>query len=628
MLSNSTWHTLSSAFLDEEFAVRSAAMEELSAFFKGVGIYGTENSRLPPKAPALRFVSLITLCSDSDREHDVANGSAANAGKVASSTRTAALHCIVNLRKMSEATYTQCCAIGREAEQKFETHLKMRIMPEYSVPLAFHLLSHRRETPSEGATTSEEASDAETADDDDDLSLIRKKEGQHRILRKRLKLLFDPLIQSLGDGADNISFLLRLTEILGKHYGPADMTNALTSGPSPGKRRSIDSTDSSVERPISKTNSKKCEQLTAKLRTICTVAREILLSYVKSDVNLSTYPGLIQLPGSLFKRSDVGTVRLSERSFEAKADANKRPRLEGIKTPIAARASAKKRRSTASPRRSVGELLVSTGSNTEKPDTRVTFSPVVEYRASATNKEHFRSPSPIAKSSSPSSLPGSIGRRSTRSSSQDADTLGTSPPSDLPTATAHEASSNEGSPSTVYSNSKDDADRLSSSNDEFNSQTSQSSLPSMKATTQSSDATLLSSSLNAPPSKRLSQSSSRSSNTSSSGLRKRTQAMIVSKPAPVASKKQTKTKRGTLPTQIKVKRVAPKNANSSRLDVDDLDFDFDDEDENKPVSRNQSKAKKSKKAASGRGSKSHAVAAAAKVALSKGTSNTARSRRH
>jgi len=42
----------------------------------------------------------------------------------------------------------------------------------------------------------------------------------------------------------------------------------------------------------------------AKLKTICVVAREVLLSYMKKDVNLTTYPGVIQLSMDLFCRSN------------------------------------------------------------------------------------------------------------------------------------------------------------------------------------------------------------------------------------------------------------------------------------------------------------------------------------
>jgi hypothetical protein len=55
----------------------------------------------------------------------------------------------------------------------------------------------------------------------------------------------------------------------------------------------------------------------AKLKTICVVAREVLLSYMKKDVNLTTYPGVIQLSMNLFRRSNPTSavkVSLSQQS--------------------------------------------------------------------------------------------------------------------------------------------------------------------------------------------------------------------------------------------------------------------------------------------------------------------------
>jgi hypothetical protein len=634
MLSQSMWHTLSNAFLDEEFVVREAAMDELSDFFKGAGIYGAEKSRLPPKAPSLRFLSLITLCSDGDREQDVANGSAANVGKVVATTKNAAVHCIVNLRKLSEATYTQCCARGKEAEKRFETQIKMLIMPEYSVPYAFHLLSHRRETPSEGSIAIADALDEDEMADNEDRSVVHD-EGQQRTLRKRLKLLFDPLVQSLGDGADNISFLLRMTEILGKHYTPVDVENIFASVSSPAARLSIETNKSTVDKPRQKGSSKKTQLLDAKLKTICTVARDVLLSFVKKDVNLTTYPGIIQLPASLFKRSNIGTVRLSLQSSDSTADRNKQPRTAGIKTPVGAQISIK-RRSGQSPRRSV-EAPPGSSSSQKAKDSRVTFSPVVQYRAPPDSNESFGDLSPIAKSCSPASVPSTRGHRSASQGSgsgpaSSVDTLGTTPPANLRTATAPGASSDEGSPASPNSSRSIDEQATKhankhaspSDNDALDLHSTQSNLPSMKSTTQSSEASAVSLSQNSEPfSKRLSQSSGQSSNSSTSRLRKRrTTTVLKDKPEPEAKKQK---KRSTLPSQIKVKEVAAK-ANSR--EADDLDFDFYDEPEteNKPVSRNQSKSTKSKKATAGKGSKANTIPAAAKPSNAKATTTSVRSR--
>ena len=126
-VSPAKWHTLSESFLDEERSVREAVIAELAAYLTGVGVYGSEKSNLQSKAPSLRFVALVCLCSDGDHglEHDPANGNAANVGKCTSSAKMAAMQCIAKLRKFSDATYTQCRAMGKEAEHKFETKFKM-----------------------------------------------------------------------------------------------------------------------------------------------------------------------------------------------------------------------------------------------------------------------------------------------------------------------------------------------------------------------------------------------------------------------------------------------------------------------------------------------------------------------
>ena len=63
--------------------------------------------------------------------------------------------------------------------------------------------------------------------------------------------------------------------------------------------------------PYDEKSEEKASLAEAKLRIICSSAREVLLSYVKKDVNLATYPGGIQLPASLFQRKPpVAKLRL------------------------------------------------------------------------------------------------------------------------------------------------------------------------------------------------------------------------------------------------------------------------------------------------------------------------------
>ena len=99
-------------------------MVELMANLRGIGVYGTELSKVPSKAPPLRFVALVSLYADEDHgaEHDGANGNAANVHKVTAAVKSAATQCVDFLRDISDNTYThQCRSIEKEAEQKFDT---------------------------------------------------------------------------------------------------------------------------------------------------------------------------------------------------------------------------------------------------------------------------------------------------------------------------------------------------------------------------------------------------------------------------------------------------------------------------------------------------------------------------
>ena len=337
-LTKPMWHTLGEAFLDEELVTREAAMEELSNLLKGHGVYTTE------KAPSLRFLALVALCCDGDRDHDASNASSANVGKAASIVKDAANHCIINMRKYADKCYTFCSANGQQ--ETYEKKMKYQLMPEYVVPYVFHLLSHRRETPGEGGLATAEADLSDSEDDEAGGVSGLTDESQQRILRKRLKVVFDPLVQSLGDGADNISFLLRMTDILSKHT-PVDVSTTFASESSP--RISVGSTGSKVSKAESKVGSKRAVMLQAKLKTVCAAAREVLLSFVKKDVNLTTYPGVIVIPPSLFRKSE--TVSKLESSAGAKRSRSKEPTktpsersrsIEKIKTPTNRSASSKR----------------------------------------------------------------------------------------------------------------------------------------------------------------------------------------------------------------------------------------------------------------------------------------------
>jgi len=53
-----------------------------------------------------------------------------------------------------------------------------------------------------------------------------------------------------------------------------------------------------------------------KLKNICATAREVLLSYVKTDANLDTHPGAIRMPGNLFRRREIRKRKTKESSSE------------------------------------------------------------------------------------------------------------------------------------------------------------------------------------------------------------------------------------------------------------------------------------------------------------------------
>jgi hypothetical protein len=284
-LTTERWHILAGAFLDDESVVRGAVMTELSLMLTGNGKFGKFGGH-GAMVPLLRLVAFVVLCVDGDHSagHSIANGNAANVGKKASSIKAHAKGCITALRNAYEVTAAQARANGEEAEKRFEATMKVALMPEFIVPYAMHLLAFRRETPHAYANNS---GVTQTSVDDDAIDGV----GQ-RVLRKRLKWLFDPLVLSLGDSADNISFLLRMTELLGK-YDPIRAS----------KRASVGGELSYSARDDDEKGARDGSQReSAKLQVVCAVAREVLLSYVKKDVNLAVYPGKITLPAHLFRR--------------------------------------------------------------------------------------------------------------------------------------------------------------------------------------------------------------------------------------------------------------------------------------------------------------------------------------
>lgn len=257
---------------------KDAVMNELSMMLIGEGHYRQGNLGF---LPSLRFLACVTLCPDDDHHRSISG--AAKVGRRATITKEAALKCVVSLRRTSEDTFLQCRAISKKAEENFEKNLKMKLMPEFTVPYAFHLLSFCPETPCG------EFIRRKSVDQDDE-------EASHKLLRKRLRWLLEPLVQSLGDGADNISFLLRLTELLGQRYRPIDVFDSKSSITSP------DSPFTDISN-LENDDTTHGDSSQAKLKVICAEAREILLKLVKKDSNLNPYPGVIQIPSFLYTRS-------------------------------------------------------------------------------------------------------------------------------------------------------------------------------------------------------------------------------------------------------------------------------------------------------------------------------------
>jgi hypothetical protein len=605
------WHTLSEAFLDEERVVREVTMAELSLMLSGSGIYGVEGSHLPPQTPALRFVSLVVFCTDGDHgaDQDGANGNAANVGKLAIQTKTSVLHCFVNLRKACGDCYTRSRSMGKETEKKFENHYKMMLLPEYVVPFSFHLLALRRETPSAGGTAAGVLPGEKKVGDSDAHSSPRSvdDESQQRVLRKRLKWLFEPLVQSLGDSADNISFLLRMAEIIGKQYKPVDAFPGHSSTASSPLRLSMSSQTSTDFQPVADVVDKRGEMLETKLKTICVAAREVLLSFVKKDVNLTTYPGTIHLPNALFKRSSGGpALGMSQQSVESSQSSPfgpRRPILKSPKVNIGTPSDRHARVDGPGPGLSPSEPLgtaTSLGSVGSGRKSRVHFSPELvaasgrhsSSLSAADGREHeFDGLSPIAMSKSPTSQ---SQRRSSRSrsappsSSADSDTLGSTPPSVLRGATirstAPEGATDEESPQSKASSPivQSEIRHSLGSSDDIGQAFADEEGDGIKTTseTQSTQGTSV--------------QASRSSRTS--GRKKRKPSIQESQAS--QEQKPKKSKRTAIPLQIKINlsKATPSGTGSGgkkkrrgAASADDLDFDFGDNSapENQPARRNR-----------------------------------------
>ena len=222
-------------------------------------------------------------------------------GKTINAAKAGALQSIDLLRNTCDNTLLQCKSMGASGAKKFETNFKHLMMPEFALPFTLHLLANREETPS----TKIEDKDKKSDDGNAHVKQLKKRlkwllevsldEDEHtshykltlfsffwlaRLPPDPLKMRLasrsaQPLITSLTQ-ADNISFLLRMTEIL-SNYDPVAVAGGVEG------EAMVDG-----------------EELRNKLRTVTKAAREVILKHVKTDAHLAPYPGLIQIPLTLF----------------------------------------------------------------------------------------------------------------------------------------------------------------------------------------------------------------------------------------------------------------------------------------------------------------------------------------
>ncbi len=337
------WHILSSALADKDKLISSSVMEELLAMYTGSGKFRANNST--PMAPSLRFVSLVTLCADSD-------GHGGQHSVVGKKVKSAATALIKHLRATSQVVQAQCRQQGRTAEKNFENRLKLFLMPEYSVPYALHLLAFRQDTANAAGALVGESKYA--SDEEDELmegeenKMVHDQEACQKMLKQRLKWLFDPLIQSLGAGADNVrvvlcpvaifntlisfvcssrnsfffcvqvSFLMRMIDLIGKHP-PINVLKTSTSSMS-SLEMSLNEDNDDLD-----CNDTEKKNFMLRMKIICQFAREVLLSHVKKDVNLTVYPGSIQFPGDLYsRRRPSSTSPINAHAYDSDESSHKR----------------------------------------------------------------------------------------------------------------------------------------------------------------------------------------------------------------------------------------------------------------------------------------------------------------
>ena len=219
-------------------------------------------------APKLQFLALCVMCNVN------ANS---NSSSLTGGIRGASRHCILQLRKTVEAVLSQCQSSG---EDLFERKFKPALMPEYALPYAVYLLTVTSNMSSMLAAST----DAEVHGDDS---------GNNKVLVKRWKALLEPLVQTLGEEAENVGFLSSVLSEIEYEYSI---------------RNEILQNEHDDDEGLPGITTVSDQQL----KFVCRTGRAVLQKYVKKDVNLSAHSKqMVLLPKEFFIRKETFQVNLA-----------------------------------------------------------------------------------------------------------------------------------------------------------------------------------------------------------------------------------------------------------------------------------------------------------------------------
>lgn len=109
-----------------------------------------------------------------------------------------------------------------------------------------------------------------------------------------------------------------MIDLIGKHP-PINVLKTSTSGMS-SIEMSLEDNDDDLE-----CNDTEEKDFMLRMKIICQFAREVLLSHVKKDVNLTVYPGSIQFPGDLYsRRRPSSTSPINAHAYDSDESSQKR----------------------------------------------------------------------------------------------------------------------------------------------------------------------------------------------------------------------------------------------------------------------------------------------------------------